>query len=188
MTASRMAHWLVFAAVGLAGCEAVGCRRPGKNAADADTRIGVYDSRAIAVAYCGSEYHDRDMEPLMKAYEKAKVEGDEKRTSELNAEFVALQEQLHRQGFSTAPVDNILDHVRDKLPDIAREASVGPIVSKWDKDTLARYKRARRVDITMPLVMAFNPGERQLKIAQDIQKRKPIPLGKLEKMIAAECR
>ena len=85
-------------------------------------------------------------------------------------------------------MENILEHVQHKLPEIARKASVGPIVSKWDKDTLAGYKRAERVDITMLLVMALNPSERQLKIAQDIHKHKPIPLGKLEKMMANECR
>jgi len=72
--------------------------------------------------------------------------------------------------------DSVLAHIQDRLPEIAKAAGVGPIVSKWDMDALARYKSAELVDVTMPLVNAFPPNERQLKFAIDIQQQAPIPL------------
>jgi hypothetical protein len=66
--------------------------------------------------------------------------------AELDAWGKALQIQLHKQGFSTAPVDDFLKHIKDKMPEIAKSAGVGPIVSKWDKETLAKYKSAEQVD------------------------------------------
>ena len=56
----------------------------------------------------------------------------------------------------------------------------GPIVSKWDKESLAKYKSAEQVDITMALVDAFHPTEGQLKTAIDIQKKTPISLKEAE--------
>src|SRR6266498_2845213 len=36
-------------------------------------RIGVYDSRAVAVAFAGSEAHNKSMEPLLAEHRKAKA-------------------------------------------------------------------------------------------------------------------
>ena len=83
---------------------------------------------------------------------------------------------MHTQGFSTAPVTNILDQIKDKLPAIKEEAGVSGLVSKWDKDGLAQHKDADLVDVTMALVDAFSPSERQRQSAIDIQKHKPISL------------
>ena len=68
------------------------------------------------------------------------------------------------------------------MPGIAKAAGVSAVVSKWDKDTLAKYPSAELVDVTMPLVNAFHPTDRQLKSAIDIQKQAPIPLQDVEKM------
>lgn len=54
------------------------------------------------------------------------------------------------------------------------------LVSKWDKDGLARYRDAELVDVTMALVDALNPNDRQRKSAIEIQKHEPIPLEKAE--------
>ena len=119
-------------------------------------------------------------EKLINTNDKAKAEGNQTRVAELEAWGKALQIRLHKQGFSTAPVDDILKHIKDKMPEIAKSAGVGPIVSKWDKETLAKYKSAEQVDITMALVDAFHPTEGQLKAAIDIQKKTPISLKEAE--------
>lgn len=87
---------------------------------------------------------------------------------------------MHIQGFSTAPVDNILDHIKDRLSAIKEKAGVTALVSKWDKAGLAKYKDAELVDVTMALVDAFNPSDRQRKSASEIQKNDPIPLEQAE--------
>jgi len=140
------------------------------------TRVGIYDSRAVAVAFAGSAAFNRWLGNLKAEHEKAKASGDQKRVAELEAEGAARQRLLHMQGFSTAPVTNILDQIKDKLPAINEKAGVRVLLSKWDKDALARYKDADLVDVTMALVDAFSPSERQRKSAIAIQEHKPISL------------
>ncbi len=179
-TARTMAAALCLvmrAALALAG-------EPAAKPADAKVRIGVYDSRAIVVAFFGSEvfkaFDGKELADKKAEYDKAKAEGNQTRVAELEAWGKALQIRLHKQGFSTAPVDDILKHIKDKMPEIAKSAGVGPIVSKWDKETLAKYESAERVDITMALVDAFRPTEGQRKAAIDIQKKTPISLKEAE--------
>ena len=146
------------------------------------TRVGIYDSRAVAVAFAGSAAFDRWLGDLKAEHEKAKASGDQKRAAELEAEGAVRQRLLHMQGFSTAPVTNILDQIKDKLPALKEKAGVSVLLSKWDKDSLARYKNADLVDITMALVDAFSPSERQRKSAIDIQEHKPISLEQAERI------
>ena len=157
---------------------------PGAKPANAKVRIGVYDSRAIAVAFVGSDAWKaslgKQLADMKAEYDKAKAEGNRKRVAELEAAGKAQQVLLHKQGFSTAPVEDILEHIKDKMPGIAKSAGVGPMVSKWDKATLAKYESAERVDITMALVDALHPAKQQRKWAIDIQKKTPISLAEAE--------
>ena len=152
----------------------------GTKTSDAKMRVGTYDSRAIAVAFVGSEAFSKWMGDLKVENNKAKVAGDQKRIAELGAEAAARQKLMHKQGFSTAPVDNILDQIKDRLPMIKEKAGVNALVSKWDKAGLTKYKDAELVDITMALVDALNPNDRQRKSAIEIQKHDPIPLEQAE--------
>jgi hypothetical protein len=114
--------------------------------------------------------------------DKAKATGDQKRVAELEAEGAARQQIMHKQAFSTAPVTNILEQIKDRLPAIKEKDGVIDLVSKWDKPGLAKYKDAEVVDVTMALVDAFNPNDRQRKSAMEIQKNDPIPLEQAEKI------
>jgi hypothetical protein len=145
-------------------------------------RVGIYDSRAVAVAFAGSAAFNKWLGDLKAEHAKAKASGDQKRVAELEAEGAARQRLLHLQGFSTAPVTNLLDQIKDKLPAINKKARVSVLVSKWDKDVLARYKDADLVDVTMALVDAFSPSERQRKSAIGIQEHKPISLEQAERI------
>jgi hypothetical protein len=55
-------------------------------------------------------------------------------------------------------------------------------VEGYNKDGLARHKDADLVDVTMILVDAFNPSERQRKGAIAIQEHKPISLEQAERI------
>ena len=73
----------------------------------------------------------------------------------LDALGPAMQKRLHEQGFGTAPVDDIIARIEDKLPDIAKEAGVDVIVSKW---TLTyRSPAAKFVDVTGLIAAEFDP-------------------------------
>lgn len=139
-------------------------------------RIGVYDSRAIAVAFAGSQAHVEQIRQLKAEHQKAKEAGDLEKVAKLEAEGEAQQAKMHQQGFSTAPVDELLLHITNALPEIQKAAGVTALISKWDEAGLKNHPGAEKVDVTMKLVEAFHPNERQRKFAIDIQKTKPVSL------------
>jgi hypothetical protein len=170
--------------IGCIGClgSLASCTQSPAGKADTHPRVGVYDSRAVAVAFVGSDVWNategKRLAALRAEYDKAKAEGDTKRMAELDAKGRAWQALMHRQGFSTAPVDDILAHIQDRLPGIAEEAGVEAIVSRWDEEALARHAEGERVDVTMALVDALKPTDRQRRAAIEIQRHAPIPLDK----------
>jgi hypothetical protein len=139
-------------------------------------RIGVYDSRAIAMAFYGSPSHMQQLRQLKAEHQKAKEAGDLGKVAQLEAEGKAQQEKAHQQGFSTAPVDELLLHITNALPEIQKAAGVTVLISKWDEAGLKKHAGAERVDVTMKLVDAFQPNERQRKFAIEVQNRKPLSL------------
>lgn len=142
-------------------------------------RIGIYDSRALAVAYAGSPVQRKVMAPLRAAHETARQTGDTAAVARLEAQGRAMQEKAHRQAFGTAGVDDLLDLIADALPGIRRAANVDVLVSMWDNAALAKYPGADRVDVTAALVDAFEPTERQRKTVDEIRKKKPLPASAL---------
>lgn len=175
---------LLFWTLALVG--AVGCpttQDPEGDANTAVTRIGIYDSRAIAVAFIGSEvYTAAEGEALAEKtaeFENAEAARDHEKLAELKAREETQRTLRQAQGFSTAPVDDILEYIAAQLPGIKKEANVELVVSKWDDETLSAYTSAERVDVTMRLVEAFRPNEKQRQSAIEIQEVKPVPLRRI---------
>jgi hypothetical protein len=145
-------------------------------------RVGIYDSRAIAVAYAGSALHNAELRQKQAEMTKAKQTDDAPTIARLKTEGKARQVTAHKQAFSTAPVDDILAHITNALPEIQKQANVTALISKWDETALKQHPRAERVDITLPLIDAFNPTATQRKSALEIQKHKPITLKQAEQI------
>ncbi len=139
-------------------------------------RIGVYDSRAVAVAFAGTPMHEARLRSLRERREQAEKTGDAAGVAKIEAEGRELQRKAHQQAFSTAPVDEILAELGPVLPDLQRKAGVTLLVSKWDEAELQKHLDAERVDVTLQLIDALHPNERQRRSAIEIQKHKPIPL------------
>jgi hypothetical protein len=150
------------------------------NAAKTRERIGVYDSRSIAIAFARSPAHEKELQQLMTEHRKAKEAGDLDKVANLEAEGKAWQEKAHKQAFSTEPVDDLLLHITNALPEIQKAAGVTVLISKWDEAALKKHARADKVDVTLQLVDAFQPNERQRKHAIEIQARKPISLERIK--------
>jgi len=148
----------------------------GEPAPIARERVGIYDSRSIAVAFAGSAAQEQELRELKAAHQKARTADDRKEMARLEAEGKAMQQKAHQQAFSTAPVDDLLAHITNALPDIQKAARVTALISKWDQAELKKHPGAETVDVTVPLIDAFHPNERQRKHALDIQKQKPISL------------
>lgn len=146
--------------------------------------IGVYDSRAVAYAYLVSAPYQKDIQEKMSAAQAAKQAGDSAKFEELAAALKAKQAEGHRQVFSTAPPTAAMEMIKNRLPEIQKQAGVSVIVSKWDEATLQKYKAATRVDVTDKLVREFiQPDEKQSQIISSIEKSEPMPLEKCDEMI-----
>ena len=138
-------------------------------------RIGVYDSRAIAIAFAPSKYNP--VKEKMKKYQQAKADGDKKKMKELEEWGKKHQRQLHRQGFSIVPVDDLLEHVKDQMDDVAKKVNVVVIVRKCD----FVGNNVEIVDVTDQLVELFNPSEKTLKFVRSIKDKPGVDLDEVEK-------
>jgi hypothetical protein len=136
-------------------------------------RVGVYNSRAVAMSYYRSEQFNAQLSALFAKLEKAKEDGDKKTVEELESLGPALQELLHKQGFGDWPVSNIVKLISDKLPEIAKQADVGVIINKWA--ITFQEPAVELVDVTHLLVNLFNPSEETMKIVTEIMKTNPVP-------------
>jgi hypothetical protein len=152
---------------------------PAQKAQRAGLRVGTFDSQAVAVAFAASEIFGRQLRQLKEEYHKAKAAGDEERVKKLETEGRAQQEQFHRQGFGTAPVDEILQHIKDELPAIAKRAGVDVIVSKWA--ITYSVPDAQLVDVTDLIVEPFKPNGRTKRIIRELRDKPPLPPEEIEK-------
>ncbi|MEJ2596140.1 MAG: hypothetical protein P8100_13695 [bacterium] len=142
--------------------------------------VGTFDSRVIAVAYYNSEAHKKYVEGLHTEHAEAEASGDVERARELDTMGEASQELAHKQAFSTWPVDNILETIEGKIPEIAEKTNVDLIISKWN----IVYQRSgvEFIDVTDVMVELFDLDEQFLKGLEQLKNQPPIPLEELEKM------
>ena len=167
-----------LAAAALVAVAAIGMGAPPASAQEAKTlRIGVFDSRAVALAYGRSENFQRSIESLRGEYEKAKAANDANRVKELQNEGEWTQVRLHQQVFSDGPVSSILDKVKDKLTAIAEQAGVTVIVSKWAMPFQGAGVEA--IDVTLALVKLFNPSAQTMTYVEQMKSKQPISFEKL---------
>ncbi len=148
-------------------------------AAKTEIRVGAFDSRLVAIAYVRSEAFKKRLAKLRAELGEAKAAGDKKRIKQLEALGPALQELVHKQGFSTWPVHDILKTIKEELPGIAKQADVDIIVSKWD--VAFRRDGAAVIDVTDLMVKPFSPDEATRKVLESVRKKAPVPLDQLKK-------
>ena len=140
--------------------------------------VGVFDSRAIVIAYANSEMFQNSMKETKEQYRAAKAAGNEETTQAIEARTKAKQEEFHRQAFAATPVTDLLELIKDEIPGIADRAGVDLIVSKWQ--IVHQVEGAEVVDVTMALIDPFKPNEKALKSIADIKGKMPVSLAELE--------
>jgi hypothetical protein len=86
---------------------------------------------------------------------------------------------MHLQGFGSAPVTDILVHIKDQLPQIAANAGVDLIVSKWQLDYI--HPDIQPVDITLKIIEPFHPQAKALKWIEQLKDKAPLSSGEIEK-------
>ncbi len=137
-------------------------------------RIGVYDSRAVAVAYANSTEFRDSMKAVQADYQKAKAAKDEKRTKEIEARMKLQQRRMHEEGFSTGSVAGIMAKIKDALPDVAKKAGIQAVVSKWELSY--QSPEAETVDVTDELVALFHTSDKGREWAKGIRSKPPLPI------------
>jgi hypothetical protein len=141
-------------------------------------RLGVFDSRAVAVAYARSEIHARSMEELIGRKRAAEERGDHEEVAAVEAEGARRQRRFHLQGFSVVSIDDILVHLEQHLPAVAEQAGVDAIVNRW---TVAHHRpEVQLVDVTEALIAPFQPDERTLAIVRDLRDKRPLDFAEVE--------
>lgn len=143
-------------------------------------RIGVYDSRAIAVAWSASEFNP--VRRKMAEHTEAKKKGDVKKAEELEAWGTAKQRLLHFQGFGRVPVDDLLTPVKKGVATVAKEKKLAAIVMQCDYTA----PNVEVVDVTNALVDLFKPNERTREIVRTLRDVKPVGLLELADMKASD--
>jgi hypothetical protein len=161
----------------LGACSSTPAEAPESVEQTQTTRVGEYDSRAVALAYYRSGTFDARMRALHAQHDSAKTAGDTARASALEERAVALQDLAHRQGFSTWPVDDVLALVADDVDVVAQDAGVDELVSRWSDQH--RVSEGETVDVTDALVALFDPDPATLQVIADIRDQEPVPLAEL---------
>lgn len=174
-----MSHALCMATAvwiaALTGAVAAQATAPGPSPADAPkVRIGVFDSRMVALAYYNTDEHRTFVRDLSAQLQAARSANETAKVAELEFRGPALQNLMHYQVFSSASIPNVLEKLAPVLPKVAADARVSIIVSKWDvafRDPSVEY-----VDVTDALVARFNPSDNVQKWVASGKAKDPIPL------------
>ncbi len=141
-------------------------------------RVGVYDSRTVALAHYHRMISQGVTDEFHKDHAKAKEAGDAEAMQAIEAKAVALQQQMHNRVFGHVPVDDILDEAGIDLAVIAREAGVDLIVCQWDIGY--QHPDAELIDLSKPLVLQFEPSEETLKTIESLKNHPPVPLDQIK--------
>lgn len=137
-------------------------------------RVGIYDSRAIAIAYANSPLFAESPKATRAEYEKARQEKNDQRMKEIGSRMKLQQRRAHEQGFSTGSVAGCLAKIKDSLLAVAKQANVQIIVSKWELNH--QSESVQLVDVTDELVALFHPSEKVLGWVKSCRNRDPLPI------------
>ena len=138
------------------------------------TRIGVFDSRCVALAYYRTPEFQNEMKQMRTDLAAARAAGNTNKVSELEYAGPAMQNLLHYQVFSNASIPNVIEKISPALAKIAADARVSVLVSRWDvafKDAGVDY-----VDVTDALVKAINSDPQIQQMASAAKSQTPMPL------------
>lgn len=140
-------------------------------------RIGIFDSRCLALVYRRSVEFMKLSDSIDAVYSKAKEEGNQEKIKEIEQFKPTVQVLLHQQVFSNGSIINIVDKIKEKFPAIAKENNVRMILSKWE--VIFADEAIEFIDITDQLTTLFNPDEATKKIIENIKAMEPIPIEKI---------
>jgi len=120
-------------------------------------RIGIYDSRIVAVASTRTDEFKQWVQKMKSEYENAITKGDTIQAKLLEKKGSTSQDIMHKQAFSTYPITDILEKVKDKIPEVAEKVNVSCIVNKWA--IAFQNEDIEYVDVTLEMAALFTDSE-----------------------------
>ena len=151
-------------------------------------KIGVYDSRVVVFAWSRSNYFREHMDKIRQHGDSVMKTNDTLKIKEVSIQAMSYQHLLHQMVFSNGSAAGIMELVKDKLPDVAKQSGVKIVLSKYELSY--QDPSVEIVDITPQVCQLFKPTENIDKMADGIKKSQPIPLDEMSieaEMIEAYC-
>lgn len=130
--------------------------------AEPTSKVGVFDKRALVVAYYRSPQFASLLKEKRQAMEAAKAAGDTAKAASLEKWGQASQDLAHRQLAGSAPVDSILEALKPQLADLAARASVQEIVAD------AKPGQSK-VDVTEQLLELLKADDKTRKVIEEVR-------------------
>jgi hypothetical protein len=140
---------VVAGILAIALCASVACAETSPQR----VRVGVFNRVELLKAFYKSAAWSHHLTDLAKQRDEARAEGDTERVKEIEEQGAKSQEHVHLQLVGKAPLDNVLEHITDKLPAVSKEAGVPLIVEQ----PLYKTSDVELVDVTELLVKLLPP-------------------------------
>jgi hypothetical protein len=140
--------------------------------ANAKEKIGVFDSRAVAIWNFNTDEFRKEMKDVSTKYEEAKKKKDTAEMKRFETRMPLMQRVLHDKGFGRGSVAEILEKNQAKLKTLAKSEKLIAIVSKWE--LLFTEDNYEVVDITVPLLKALGANDNTIKMYDEMKKQEPI--------------
>lgn len=139
---------------------------------NAQTRIGVYDSRCIAIWYFNSGEFSGKMKDLMASLKLAKEKNDTIQVKSIEEKGQLMQRIAHDKGFGRGSVAEILENRKSELAELAKNEKLSAIVSKWEVNFSS--SEIELVDVTLKLLELLKAPDQIKKYYQDMKSQEPI--------------
>ncbi len=144
--------------------------------------IGVFDNRAVGVAYAHSAYCEQYLADLDAQHKQALADGDREKAAQIEQQGESQQQKLHMIGFAGRYPGELLALVQDKMHFAAENAGVDLIVG----EVLYQSPDLKVVDVTHEVARLYNPREKAWQIIDGLKDWQPCPPEKIEQMHANE--
>ncbi|MFN8206720.1 MAG: hypothetical protein U0T82_04845 [Bacteroidales bacterium] len=151
-------------------------------------KVGTYDSRMVVYAYSRSDFFRQYMMKFKMQSDSATSMNDTTRLRELSVQAISFQHLLHQMVFSSGSVTMVMKYIQDGLPEVARQAGVSVIVSKFELSWLAPGMET--VDLSRQVCALFKPTENIENFLKEIEKADPVPIEEMgieEEMLVGFC-
>ena len=145
---------------------------PSESSAQNKLRVGVYDSRAIAVACFNSNMYKDPMGELRNKMQAARDANDNKAISDIEWEATLRQAMGHEKGFGTGSVMTEIEIIKKEMKELARKEKLDLVVSKWELAFTG--ENVLIMDITDKLARLFKPNEKVLGWIGEMKKQNPV--------------